>query len=699
MSNLGVADRHFNSTYTSSYDSKTNTGVGSLNIGGVRGNLFANPQTDPVRTSSVSVLNIGAPGAASISLARPIDGVYIVGGTHPSALAIVNGPSQTALYVADANEDQLAVVDARADRLVKKVPLPLPVPGLLEGRAFGLQPNALAVSPDNNRLFVAEAGLNSVAVLDVSQPFNPQFLGRIPTGWYPVGVTISADGRFLYVTNSKGLGSAYGFQGAVPKSPDVNLMFGTIQKIDLQSMNLRAASEQVDGNTFQAGAAAHVDVLQQVAPNIKHIFFILRENKTYDVYFGADQVLNQRGANGEPRYANFDAQVPNTKAIAEQFAIGDNVYADSEESNAGHMFALAAITTDYMQKTLLSRSSRPFINTKNEDPEDYPLVGYIFNHLARHNISYRNYGDMMRLSGYDDGKATDPCADDPYPGCVTKTYTYTNVTAPTVGLGGLYTEDVPALAVLGDNHTDPNYPGWNLRISDQRRAKEFIRDMQDLIKANAAPRFTYVWLPNDHTGGGLDPRFQVADNDVALGQMVEFITHSPFWPNSVIFISEDDAQGSPDHVNAHRSYTMVLSPYAKHAYVSHHLSSTVSIPKTIEELLGIPPMSLFDLIANDLSDYFTTTPDLTPFNALPMGKVSAAAPEALRIARLTRELEHGTYDRDTVRLGQLTAIFLNSQELAERAATMTPEQYQAAQSQLYAIACSIVAGEDCLADK
>ena len=159
VSNWGVADRHFNSTYTSSYDPKTNTGAGSLNIGGVSGNLFANPQTDPARTSSVSVLNIGASSAPSmsISLARPIDGVYIVGGTHPSALAIVNGPSLTALYIADANEDQLAVVDARADRLVKKVTLPLPVPGLLEGRAFGLQPNALAVSPDNNRLYVAEA--------------------------------------------------------------------------------------------------------------------------------------------------------------------------------------------------------------------------------------------------------------------------------------------------------------------------------------------------------------------------------------------------------------------------------------------------------------------------------------------------------------------------------------------------------------
>jgi YVTN family beta-propeller protein len=699
VSNWGVADRNFNQAYQSTYDPTTHIGTGSPYIGGVPGNLFANPVTDQERTSSVSVLDLtGQSGGASISLARQIDGVQIVGGTHPSAMAIATRKGQSALYVTDANEDKLAIIDVAKDSLVKKIDLPSPIPGLATGSFLGLTPNAATVSPDQTRLYVAEAGLNAVAVYDTSKPFEPEFLGRIPTGWYPSGVTLSPDGKFLYVVNLKGPGSPYKFQGAVPGSPDVNLIFGSVQKVDLQALNLNKTSLQVRQNTYKERPADDTNVLWKLQSKIKHVFLILRENKTYDIYFGADAVLNARGANGKPEYANFDAQVPNSKALAEQFVIGDNEYADSEESNAGHSFALAGTSTDYMQKTLTSRFSRPMINTKNEDPEDYPLVGYLFNNLARNGRTFRNYGDMMRLSGYDDGKNPNHCADDPYPGCDPATYDYHNTTPPTVGLGGLFAEDVPALKVLGDNHTDPNYPGWNLNITDQRRADEFIKDMGALIQANAVPSLTHIWLPNDHTSGGYDPRFQVADNDTAVGKIVDFISHSSIWQDSVIFITEDDAQGSPDHVSAHRSYVMVVSPYAKHAQVIHRLSSTVSVPKTIEELLCLPPMNLGDLIANDLADYFTLEPDFTPFSAVQPAAIAPAAPEAMRIAELTARLDTSTYDEDTRPLGQLVALFLFSNKLAGMRSWLGSGAYDVMQNEMYRNALLLVEANPGAAD-
>ncbi|GAC1386103.1 MAG: hypothetical protein NVSMB42_06340 [Herpetosiphon sp.] len=698
VSNWGISDRHFNRQFQSTRDPKTGAGTGAPTIGGEPANLFANPITDPERSSSLSVLTINSrakdPADRSISLARPIDGVQVVGGTHPSALAVVNRRGQKAVYVADANEDRIAIINPATDRLVKKITLPAPIKGYAPGYHLGLTPNALAVNSHNTRLYVAEAGLNSVAVYNVTSPFEPVFMGRIPTAWYPTALAVSPDSKTLYVTNAKGTGSPYRFQGAVKGSPDVNLLFGTVEKIELNSVNLRQTTAQVDANTYRRMPASNATVLPTLQREIKHTIFILRENKTYDTYLGSDAVLSGRGANGKPEYAAFAAQVPNTRALAERWGVGDNVFADSEESDAGHSFALAGTSTDYQQKTLLSRFARPFINTKNEDPEDYPLAGYIFNHLARQHRSYRNYGDMLRLSGYDEGKNANPCADDAYPGCDPRTYTYTNTLSPTVGLGGLYTEDVPALAALGNNHTDTRYPGWNLRISDQRRAREFIRDMSERIANNTVPEFTFIWLPNDHTGGGFDPRFEVADNDAGLGQIVDFISHSSMWPHSAIFITEDDAQGSPDHVDAHRTITQVISPFAKRGYVSHRHSSTVSIPKTILEIMGLPAMGWGDMVGNDLLDYFTTQADLTPYTALPAATISPPPPQAHRILALMSQLDNTTYDRDVSRLGQLTAAFLRSVELADSAAQLGDTAHDAAQADLYKIAEAIVDGDE-----
>lgn len=715
VSNWGVTTRTF-ADGEGSTDPVTGfvTHAGTPYVGGGTADLFANPETSPQRSSSLSVIDLGDGATGSISLARPIDGVDVVGGTHPSALAVATNGNESALYVADANEDRIAIVDPARETLTGR--MALPTPGQLApqdaadassgsltyagGSVFGLSPDALATSPDQQRLFVAEAGLNSVAVYDVSQPLQPQFLGRIPTGWYPTGVTVAPDGGSLYITNAKGAGSPFGFQGSLaPTSmtvPDVNWMFGSVQKVDLRSLDLSAATRQVVANTVVGKSAdlSKINVLQNV---IKHVVFILRENKTYDIYLGDDAVLNARGASGDPAYALYGPYVPNTKALAEQFTIADNSYADAEESNAGHSFALAATSTDYQQKTQLNRFYRSLVNLKNQDPEDYPLQGYIFNAMARNGRSFRDYGDSIRISGYDDGSARDYCADDPKPACTNDTYNnIQDITSPAEGLGGLYSETLPAMKVLA-GHMDESYPGWNLRISDQRRAAEFIRDYGDLIARDEVPQFTLLWLPGDHTGScttnGIvcNPQQEVADNDAALGEVVDFISHSPIWKSTAVFLAEDDAQASPDHVSAHRSYISVISPWAKRGAVVHSLSSTVSVPKTIEEILNLPPMGYGDLLANDLLDHFTTTPDFTPFTAstsVPSAAL-AAPPEAQRIWELTARLDNATYDADTFRLGQLTTLYFAALKLAKQRDRYTPQQYTSRQDALFAQASAI----------
>ncbi len=743
VSNWGVADRTLNSTAIASTTTDVNGNVtvtGTLNLGGAPGNLFANPVTDPARTSSVSVINVGSNSVgSSVSLARPIDGVNSVGGTHPSAMAAVTRYGLPVLYVADANEDTIAVIDTRTDRLIRKIQLPSPVAGLPRGGVLGLIPDAIAVGPRGTELYVAEAGVNAVAVFNTVNPLNPLFIGYIPTGWFPTGVTVGPDNHTVYITNAKGLGSDYGFQGSVPgnplpnSSPDVNLTFGTVQRVQLSYLALHNGLTTVRRNLYSSptNATANKSVLDAIRPNIQHVFFILRENKTYDTYLGNDSVLNARGANGKPQYANFDAQVPNTKALAEQFAVGDNAYADSEESNAGHFFALAAATTDYQQRTLLLRFNRPLLDIKNEDPEDYPLAGFIFNNALRNGVSYREYGDLIRTSGYDDYTNPNPCVDDPgqapNPGnpSVCPTYAYSNTTAPTIGFGGLYAGTTPALAALA-GHIDPNYPGWNLRISDQRRVKEYLNDVGNGaggIDPAKVPQLTYLWLPDDHTGGlgsfgqsVSNPRFEVADNDAALGQLIYAISHSAIWPHSVIFVTEDDGQSSPDHVSAHRTYTMVISPYAKRGAVVHRLSSTVGVPKTMEELLGLPAMNLGDLLGSDLSDYFTTTPDLTPYNPpsgatpavaaatasgsassfaaiqskVPMGDVPSAPEETMRIATLLNGLNLSGPDKDSTRLGWIESLFFQSEALARKKTHMQHQAYRLAQHKIYHAALAIL---------
>lgn len=622
--------------------------------------------------------DVSAQGAVSTRMDVAPDGTQNVGGAHPSAIAV--SKNGRFAYVCMTNVDRVAIVDlAGVPRVVGGLQL-----RLFDRAPYGTQPDAIVRSPDGKRLYVALAGMNAIAVLDSTNPAKLHRLGLIPTGWYPTALTISPSGRYLFVANAKGIGQEPGFQGN-GHGEDSNAVWATLQRIDMHKLPLQKTTLSALRYLRipqRPVADAIVPPLRSMQRSsvIKHVVFILEENKTYDAMLGdlTDAQGHAYGA-GDPALVSFGQNVtPNLHALAREFGLAVNFYADAEESDAGHQFATAGIATAYTEKTLLVKDGRRPLANKNEDPEDYPRTGYIFNSTARAGLSYRDYGDLLRLSGYDEGAALDARVDDP------NFLGENGQDAPASGLGGLYSLNVPALGALG-GHVDLNYPGWNLRIKDVRRAKEFVRDYTSLEQQNAAPDFTYIWLPDDH--GGFGPNIpplpeEVADGDRALGMIVDFLTHQPTWSSTVIFITPDDAQSSRDHVNEHRAYAVVVSPYAKRHYLGQAHLSTVSILKTEEELLGLPPLSLGDLLATDMSGFFQAAPDLTPFSAIPVATQSASV-EGRRIASLLTRTDQSGPDADVERSARIIDLARRADALAARRNAVAPERYTARQTALY----------------
>jgi len=627
----------------------------------------------------------GTPSA--IAMDRGPDPVENVGGAQPTAIAV----SKTGryAYVCMTNVDRVATVDLLQGRVAGGIQL-----RLFDRAPFGTQPDAIARSPDGTRLYVALAGINAIAVLDARDPVHLHRLGLIPTGWYPSGIAVSPTGRFLYVTNAKGFGHEARFEGG--PGLDSNTIWATLQRIDLHKLPLLRATLSALRYTRTATRAVNDPIVPplrslQRSSTIRHVVFILEENKTYDSMLG--DLTDAQGrpyGNGDPSLASFGAAVtPNLHALALEYALATNLYADAEESDAGHQFAAAGIATAYSEKTLLVKNGRyPMVN-KNEDPEDYPRAGYIFNAAARARLSYRDYGDLIRLSGYDEGNAAAAHTDDPNFSDVN------DALAPTSGLGGLYSLDVPALEALG-GHIDLNYPGWNLRIRDVRRANEFIRDYGYLERQGQTPDLAYVWLPNDHGGAGPNipplPE-EVADGDRALGMIVDFLTHQPSWNASAIFITPDDAQSSRDHVNEHRTYAVVVSPFARRRSTGAMHLSTVSILKTEEELLGLPGLSLGDLLATDMAQFFTPAPDYAPYSAIPV-PVQRASIEGQRIAQLLLRTDQSAPDADVERSARIIDLSRRADALALRRSRLSSGAHASAERRLYQEALQTMAQTD-----
>jgi 6-phosphogluconolactonase (cycloisomerase 2 family) len=520
-------------------------------------------------------------------------------GAHPNEMVLA---SDGRLFVAESNFNSVSIIDTASGRITETL-----TAALFPNSPPGTMPNSVALTPDEKTLFVANANNNDIAVFDVATVGRAQSLGFIPVGWFPTSVRVARDGRTLIVANGKGITSAANPRGPFPTDTrPKNLteyigtfLQGTLSLIPLPEEKNRAT--QLGAWTKTAFACSPLDAAASPrgtrpegspipakigdASPIKHVIYVIRENRTYDQMLG-----DMPEGNGAPALCLFGENVtPNAHALSREFVLLDNFFADGEVSADGHEWTMGAYATDFVEKIW------PFnYGHKESEKWDYPSEGryplaspangYLWNRAAEAGVSYRSYGEFCRVERR----------------------------------GPIQAE--PALPILAD-HIDPQYRPFDLRYPDVKRAERLIAELRRYETEGDMPRLQVVRLGNDHTEatrvGSRTPTAMVADNDLALGQIVEAVTHSKFWADTAIFILEDDAQNGPDHVDAHRMPALVISQWTKRHAVDSTLYSTTSMLRTIELILGLQPMSQFDAAALPLWNVFTSQPDTTPFAARP----------------------------------------------------------------------------------
>ncbi|HNQ88262.1 MAG TPA: alkaline phosphatase family protein [Verrucomicrobiota bacterium] len=520
---------------------------------------------------------------------------------HPNEMILA--PSGKTLYVANANRNTVSAIDPDTGRARETL-----VAALYPAAPPGSTPNSLALTPDETLLFVANACNNNVAVFDVSRPGESRSLGFIPVGWYPTSVRVTPDGRQLVVANGKGLVSRSNRHGPQPGRAEMpatireyigGLMRGTLSTITLpapaqRDRQLRAWTEQAYRcSPLQQNAAAppppSPDNPIPARPGdpspIRYCLYILKENRTYDQVLGD---LPQ--GNGDPALCLFPETVtPNHHALAREFVLLDNFYVESEVSADGHEWSMGAYATDYVEKTWPlsyghNKSGKFSYPSEGKFRIAWPAGGYLWDRAREAGITYRSYGEFV-----DNGATSaDPA-----------------------------TTKIPALI----GHIDPGFRGWDMDYLDQGRTDRFLAELHRFEAAGDMPQLQILRLPNDHTygtsAGKRTPRAMVADNDLALGRLIEGLSRSKFWPQTAVFVVEDDAQNGPDHVDAHRTVAFVLSPYTRRGAVDSTVYSTCSMLRTIELILGLKPMSQFDAAARPMYNAFHARPDPTPYQARP----------------------------------------------------------------------------------
>jgi YVTN family beta-propeller protein len=559
-----------------------------------------------------------------------IEGIPAVGGSSPNSMVATD----EYVYVSNGSNDNISVIDTRKNEVIDTIDLQLDE---RLGNLKGIIPFGLAVSPDQKILFVAEAGINAVGVIDLQ---SRKVTGHIPTGWFPSKLKVTPDGKRLIVANAKGFGSGPNggkdFTEGTEGDYIGSLMKGTVSIMDMPTDGeLKSLTTTVKDNNFhfrQVATGGKTDNPVPLFPGdtaspIKYIVFISKENRTYDQAFG--QLTSGRGdstlaiygknvtfTNRAKTISVKNATVmPNHLALAEQFAISDNFYVDSDVSADGHVWLTNTYPNQWMEthhpaayggkRRLKEDSKAPgkFGMTGSAGaifPEDYNQDGSMWDHLQRNGIEFYNFGFGVE---FDPGNFAD------------STFKY----------GGVrYLVNYPLPGPLYDR-TSRLFPTFNMAIPDQFRADVFIKEITEryITPGKDLPQVLTLQLLNDHgarerpAAGFPFNESYMADNDLALGRVVEFLSHTPFWKNMMIIVTEDDAQGGNDHVDAHRSILMIISPYARRDYSSHHHYSFGSIFKTFWNVLGIPHLNQYDFGASDLSDCFIEKPDFTPYNALP----------------------------------------------------------------------------------
>jgi len=548
-----------------------------------------------------------------------VDSVAV--GDNPNDLCISRDGRH--LYVSNANDNTVSVIDLKKIVVLETLntavyPTPL----------SGTTSNSVALAEDDKTLYVADADNNCLAVFDVSHPGASHSLGFIPTGWYPSVVRVI--GTKLYIANAKGLSSLpnprgpnpTGYKetvllhGGDPSKPQQvqyiggGLLVGTLGILPMPSeKELAVYSQAVYHNTpyhrdleTNTEGEAENPVPRKTGDHspIKYVFYILQENRTYD------QVLSDMpGGNGDTSLLLFGRHItPNHHSLADHFVLLDNFYVDGEVSADGHNWCMGAYATDYMEKNWpTSYGGRG----KGAVGETGLNKIYIWDQAQRAHVSYRTYGEFVNSDN---------------------------------------TARIPALI----GHFAPGYPIRDLRDPDTMRYRIWEKDFDSLLQQNALPQLMTFRMLSDHTEGTAagrpTPFAHVADNDLAIGKLVEHISKSPVWENSVIFIVEDDAQNGPDHVDAHRTTAYLAGGYVKRHYVDHTLYSGSSMVRTIELILGLPPMTQYDAAATPMWRCFSKTADITPFASLPSNiDLHAVNPGGTRLAAMAKGLNLSEPDR------------------------------------------------------
>ncbi len=522
-------------------------------------------------------------------------------GEHPNAMALA--PSGDRLFVACANTNAVWVVDTRSMKATEQIGV-----AMFPKAPAGTTPNGLALSPDGRTLLVANADNNDVAVVDVAEAGHTTVSGFIPTGWYPTAVGFDRDGRQVYVLSGKGLSSLANPLGPTPLSGRsdqyiAGLLKGALsvlpfpqgealRRMTATAVSLSPYSDAVRLAPAGAPLASSIPARVGKPSPIKYVFYIIRENRTYDQILG-----DVPAGDGDPALCLFGERVtPNAHALAREFTLFDNFFVNAEVSYDGHAFSTGAYATDVVEKiwpaNYAKRGGAYLSEGGGQMRNPYgnvaaPADGYIWDACRRAGVSVRSYGEFV-VHGRDFNDKTSP------------------LTATVPGLEGAIS---------------PTFAPFDMNISDQVRADAWLKEFRAFEASGALPRLTVMRLPRDHTAGtragSATPVSMIADNDLALGRIVDAISHSRFWKESAIFVLEDDAQNGPDHVDAHRSVLLVASPFTRRGVVDHTLYTTSGVLRTIELILGLPPMSQYDAAATPLYNAFVTRPDTWPYTVRP----------------------------------------------------------------------------------
>jgi DNA-binding beta-propeller fold protein YncE len=548
-------------------------------------------------------------------LGELVEDAEVIGGASPNSIVV----GSKYAYVTNATNDNIAVIDYKKGRIIKHIPIKV---DQRIDKLRGLLPFGIDLSKDQKYLFVALLGFNAVAKIELA---TEKTLGLIPTGWGTTRVKLSNNDSNLYVTSCRGLGAGpnggKNFKVPVQGTYIGDIQLGTFQKITNPSPEkLQTYTNQVINNTFVTKSQTDslpLPVLpgSKTSP-IKHIVFITKENRTFDEVFG--QMNTARGDNTLARFG-LDVNVygqknsvknvnvtPNHQKIAKQFSVSDNFYCDSDASIHGHHWMMGVIPNEWVEANSSTEKKADYFSsapgrrfpgsTGSMDPEDYAEIGGLWEALDRKKISYYNFGQANETAhvreDWDD-----------------------------TATGAAHIVMVPMQKGVWER-TSHNFAGYNTNIPDQFRAKQFEEEFTKkwLNGKDTLPQLITMMLPNDHTAG---PRPEdgypysasyVADNDLALGRTLHFLSRTPYWKDMLVIVTEDDPQGGVDHIDAHRSVLLMAGPYVKKNYVSQTHANFGSILKVMYNILGIPYVNQYDVTASLLSDFFTNKPDFTPYN-------------------------------------------------------------------------------------